>query len=161
MYVAGAFDLFHVGHLEFLEKAKQMGDYIIVGLHTDPVVNLYKGSNYPIMNLHERTLSVLACKVRKQRIFSCFRFGCFSQKKVQLSMVIAEAVLENVLKQLLFETCRCFILFHVANFSYFKTVTTKTSAQKTLKLFSPKIFATTRNIIFKSRKPQLKRFSCS
>ncbi|XP_037024592.1 ethanolamine-phosphate cytidylyltransferase isoform X2 [Bradysia coprophila] len=62
VYVAGAFDLFHVGHLEFLEKAKQMGDYLIVGLHTDPVVNQYKGSNYPIMNLHERTLSVLACK---------------------------------------------------------------------------------------------------
>lgn len=35
---------------------------MIVGLHTDPVVNEYKGSNYPIMNLHERVLSVLACK---------------------------------------------------------------------------------------------------
>jgi len=62
VYVAGAFDLFHVGHLDFLEKAKQYGDYLIVGLHTDPIVNRYKGSNYPIMNLHERTLSVLACK---------------------------------------------------------------------------------------------------
>lgn len=63
VYVAGAFDLFHVGHLDFLEKAKELGDYLIVGLHTDPVVNNYKGSNYPIMNLHERVLSVLACKV--------------------------------------------------------------------------------------------------
>ncbi|CAG9864346.1 unnamed protein product [Phyllotreta striolata] len=62
VYVAGAFDLFHVGHLDFLEKAKQQGDYLIVGLHTDPVVNKYKGTNYPIMNLHERVLSVLACK---------------------------------------------------------------------------------------------------
>ncbi|XP_005181836.1 ethanolamine-phosphate cytidylyltransferase isoform X1 [Musca domestica] len=62
VYVAGAFDLFHVGHLDFLEKAKELGDYLIVGLHTDPVVNSYKGSNYPIMNLHERVLSVLACK---------------------------------------------------------------------------------------------------
>lgn len=62
VYVAGAFDLFHVGHLDFLEKAKQHGDYLIVGLHTDPIVNAYKGSNYPIMNLHERVLSVLACK---------------------------------------------------------------------------------------------------
>lgn len=62
VYVAGAFDLFHVGHLDFLAKAKELGDYIIVGLHTDPVVNEYKGSNYPIMNLHERVLSVLACK---------------------------------------------------------------------------------------------------
>lgn len=62
VYVAGAFDLFHVGHLDFLEQAKKLGDYLIVGLHTDPVVNQYKGGNYPIMNLHERTLSVLACK---------------------------------------------------------------------------------------------------
>lgn len=63
MYVAGAFDIFHVGHLDFLEKAHQHGNFLIVGLHTDPVVNQYKGYNYPIMNLHERVLSVLACKV--------------------------------------------------------------------------------------------------
>jgi len=52
----------HVGHLDFLEKAAALGDFLIVGLHTDPVVNRYKGYNYPIMNLHERTLSVLACR---------------------------------------------------------------------------------------------------
>ncbi|XP_018574297.1 ethanolamine-phosphate cytidylyltransferase isoform X2 [Anoplophora glabripennis] len=62
IYVAGAFDLFHVGHLEFLQKAREQGNYLIVGLHTDPVVNRYKRSNFPIMNLHERVLSVLACK---------------------------------------------------------------------------------------------------
>lgn len=60
VYVAGAFDLFHVGHLDFLEKVRQHGDYVIVGLHTDPEVNRYKGFNFPIMNIHERTLSVLA-----------------------------------------------------------------------------------------------------
>ena len=54
VYVAGAFDLFHVGHLDFLEAARQRGDFLIVGLHTDPAVNRYKGANYPIMNLHER-----------------------------------------------------------------------------------------------------------
>lgn len=64
VYVAGAFDLFHVGHLDFLEVAKKEGDYLIVGLHTDPAVNRYKCGNHPIMNLHERVLSVLACKVR-------------------------------------------------------------------------------------------------
>lgn len=62
IYTAGAFDLFHIGLLDFLEQVKKEGDYLIVGLHTDPVVNRYKGSNYPIMNLHERTLSVLACR---------------------------------------------------------------------------------------------------
>ncbi|XP_052070725.1 ethanolamine-phosphate cytidylyltransferase-like isoform X2 [Mytilus californianus] len=62
VYVAGAFDLFHVGFVDFLEKVSKEGDFIIVGLHTDPVVNRYKGSNFPIMNLHERVLSVLACR---------------------------------------------------------------------------------------------------
>lgn len=60
VYVAGAFDLFHIGHLDFLEKAAQQGDYLIVGLYTDPTVNYQDGSNYPIMNLHERVLTVLA-----------------------------------------------------------------------------------------------------
>lgn len=60
VYVAGAFDLFHVGHLDFLERVREHGDYVIVGLHTDPEVNRYKGFNFPIMNIHERTLSVLA-----------------------------------------------------------------------------------------------------
>jgi len=72
VYVAGAFDLFHVGHLDFLEVAKKEGDYLIVGLHTDPAVNRYKCGNHPIMNLHERVLSVLACKV--SLLFALLKF---------------------------------------------------------------------------------------
>lgn len=62
VYVCGAFDCFHIGHLSFLEAAAKLGDFIIVGVHTDSEVNRYLGSNYPIMNLHERVLSVLACR---------------------------------------------------------------------------------------------------
>ena len=62
VYVAGAFDIFHVGHLEFLEKCRAQGDYLIVGLHEDAEVNRCKGSCYPIMSLQERLLPVLACK---------------------------------------------------------------------------------------------------
>lgn len=66
-----------MGHLDFLEQAKKHGDYLIVGLHTDPVVNNYKGSNYPIMNIHERVLSVLACKVCTTAV--CFFFVAVDQ----------------------------------------------------------------------------------
>ena len=62
VYVCGSFDLFHIGHLCFLEEAKKLGDYLIVGIYSDSIVNEYKGSNYPIMTLHERVLSVLAYK---------------------------------------------------------------------------------------------------
>jgi ethanolamine-phosphate cytidylyltransferase len=63
VYVAGAFDLFHIGHLDFLETAAREGDYLIVGLHSDSVVNHYKGANCPIMNLNERVLNALAYRV--------------------------------------------------------------------------------------------------
>jgi len=62
VYVAGAFDVLHPGHLGFLEAARKLGDYLIVGLHDDAVVNAYKGSNYPVMKLSERYLSLLGCK---------------------------------------------------------------------------------------------------
>merc|ERR1712123_465289 len=64
VYVTGAFDLSHVGHLDFLAQVDQLFEsaFIIVGLHTDQEVNRYRGANNPIMNLNERTLSVLACR---------------------------------------------------------------------------------------------------
>jgi ethanolamine-phosphate cytidylyltransferase len=62
VYIDGAFDMFHVGHVETLKKARSMGDFLIVGIHNDDMVNHHRGSNYPIMNLNERVLSVLGCR---------------------------------------------------------------------------------------------------
>ena len=62
VYIDGAFDMFHSGHVEILKRAKEAGDYLIVGVHNDSIVNAHRGLNYPIMNLHERVLSVLGCK---------------------------------------------------------------------------------------------------
>lgn len=62
VYIDGGFDMIHKGHVETLKRAKALGDYLIVGVHDDRTVNLHKGKNYPIMNLHERTLNLLALK---------------------------------------------------------------------------------------------------
>jgi len=62
VYIDGTYDLFHVGHSDILKLAKSMGDYLLVGVHDDKTVNQIKQSNFPIMNLHERVLSVLSCK---------------------------------------------------------------------------------------------------
>jgi glycerol-3-phosphate cytidylyltransferase len=40
----GTFDLFHIGHIRLLERARALGDYLVVGLSTDEF-NLGKGKN--------------------------------------------------------------------------------------------------------------------
>jgi ethanolamine-phosphate cytidylyltransferase len=62
IYVDGAWDLFHPGHVSILQAARARGDYLIVGIHGDAVVNQERGMNLPLMNLHERVLSVLGCR---------------------------------------------------------------------------------------------------
>lgn len=62
VYVDGGFDLFHVGHIDVLRQARELGDYVIVGLYEDSTVNEMRGNNYPIMNMNERMLGILACR---------------------------------------------------------------------------------------------------
>jgi len=54
VYVAGAFDLIHYGHVRFLEKAKKLGDILYVGLVTDDAVKKQKGNSRPILTYKER-----------------------------------------------------------------------------------------------------------
>lgn len=62
VYIPGVWDLFHIGHVRFLEQASKLGDYILVGVLSDADVNRRIGRNYPLQSVHERTLSLLACK---------------------------------------------------------------------------------------------------
>lgn len=91
VYVDGGFDLFSSGHIEFLrlvngteedagrktgwyeasakaERIQRTGEdygpvFIVAGVHDDEVINHWKGVNYPIMNIFERGLCVLQCRV--------------------------------------------------------------------------------------------------
>lgn len=91
VYVDGGFDLFSSGHIEFLRRVAEAEEaegrqrgwydedaartrreesgedygpvYVVAGVHDDEVINEWKGVNYPIMNIFERGLCVLQCKV--------------------------------------------------------------------------------------------------
>lgn len=60
VYVDIVGDLFHSGHVEFLKKAKAFGDYLIVGVLADDVVEGYK--RVPILTLEERVSAISACR---------------------------------------------------------------------------------------------------
>ena len=56
----GAFDLLHVGHIRYLQAAKQLGDILVVALNDDDSVRRLKGSERPVFPLAERMELVAA-----------------------------------------------------------------------------------------------------
>ena len=56
----GCFDILHVGHVRYLEAARQLGDVLIVAINDDESVRRLKGNGRPIMNIEERCLLVSA-----------------------------------------------------------------------------------------------------
>ena len=60
-YTTGTFDLFHVGHLNILEKAKENCEYLVVGVSTDELVKEYKGE-FPIIPFEDRLRIVKSLK---------------------------------------------------------------------------------------------------
>lgn len=58
-YTTGVFDLFHIGHLNILRRAKEQCEYLIVGVSTDELVQTYK-YKVPIVPFEERVEIVSA-----------------------------------------------------------------------------------------------------
>ena len=54
VFTNGCFDLIHAGHIDYLNKAKALGDVLIVGLNSDDSVKRIKGEKRPIINEDER-----------------------------------------------------------------------------------------------------------
>jgi len=57
----GTFDLFHIGHLNILERAKAQGDYLIVGVSSDQL-NYDKKQKYPVCSQEHRMRIILSLK---------------------------------------------------------------------------------------------------
>ena len=56
----GCFDILHIGHLRYLQAAKELGDILIVGINGDHSVQHLKGPNRPINNQEDRAELVAA-----------------------------------------------------------------------------------------------------
>jgi len=63
VFTNGCFDLLHVGHVRYLQEAKDLGDLLVVGLNSDSSVARLKGKNRPLIPQGERAeiLSALEC----------------------------------------------------------------------------------------------------
>ena len=63
VFTNGCFDLLHIGHVRYLEKAKGLGDVLVIGVNSDTSVRKLKGPQRPIRPEEERAeiLSSLGC----------------------------------------------------------------------------------------------------
>jgi len=56
VFTNGCFDILHLGHIDYLSKAKDLGDLLIIGLNTDLSVSRIKGENRPIQDEISRAI---------------------------------------------------------------------------------------------------------
>jgi rfaE bifunctional protein nucleotidyltransferase chain/domain len=63
VFTNGCFDILHMGHIQFLEEAKNLGDKLIIGVNSDESVKRLKGNIRPINKEHSRLylLASLTC----------------------------------------------------------------------------------------------------
>ena len=59
VFTNGCFDLLHLGHIDYLSKAKDLGDILIIGVNTDDSVRRLKGESRPITDENSRS-SIIA-----------------------------------------------------------------------------------------------------
>jgi rfaE bifunctional protein nucleotidyltransferase chain/domain len=62
VFTNGVFDILHSGHVDYLTKAKSLGDILIVGVNSDSSVHRIKGDKRPVINEKERAFIISSLK---------------------------------------------------------------------------------------------------
>lgn len=60
VFTNGCFDILHLGHVDYLEKARALGDHLVVGLNTDDSVRRFKGDERPVQDQNSRARIIAA-----------------------------------------------------------------------------------------------------
>ena len=63
VFTNGCFDILHIGHVKYLEKAKSFGDILIIGMNSDKSVKRIKGNNRPINSQVDRAYILASLEV--------------------------------------------------------------------------------------------------
>lgn len=69
VFTNGCFDILHIGHVDYLEKARALGSRLVVGLNTDESIKRLKGPQRPITNDESRSRVIAALEFVDAVIF--------------------------------------------------------------------------------------------
>ena len=87
VYVLGTWDLFHIGHLNILRKARKIATKLIVGVNTDESVQEYKG-DYPVIPYQDRVEILKACSLVDEVVMSKMIFNVDNLKKLDVDVIV-------------------------------------------------------------------------
>ncbi len=69
VFTNGCFDLLHLGHVDYLENARNLGDKLVIGLNTDSSVSRFKGPERPLQDQNSRARVLAALQFVDMVVF--------------------------------------------------------------------------------------------
>lgn len=81
VFTNGCFDLLHVGHVKYLQKAKALGDRLVLGLNSDASIRRLKGEKRPLIGEEERAHIMAA--------LDCIDYVCVFDEDTPLDLISA------------------------------------------------------------------------
>lgn len=86
-FIQGTFDMFHMGHLNVIKRAKDLCEYLIVGVNTDELVEEYKHKR-PIVSCEERLAIVMAIRYVDEAVIMKDRDKIEAARKYKFNALI-------------------------------------------------------------------------